>query len=376
MKKIDYRFKLVYAFGMIFIVSGHAFGGGIESLTHFFVPLYSFHVAFFVFASGYFYSRKSENHVGSYLWKKVKTLMIPLFIWHFIYGLIVYFLHRHGFTIGDDISFYTLFINPLTNGHAFNFDLAGWFVAPLFYIQVVNVLFRKLLGLINKNINEWVFFGIYLGLGMFGVYLVSKGYNQNYWLPLVRSLYLLPFFALGTLYKERLEKYDRIPNVLYFAILFIGKALVVRHYGEVPTVSAAFPADFNNLLTPFLIPLLGIAFWFRVCKILEPALGNSRLTRLIGDHTYPIMIHHLFGFFIFKTILALIAKYTSHLQDFNFVLYKSDVWYCYAGSNLYKMMDVVAGIAFPLVLYFLYSRAWIFIKEKFFKDNTTKIKTQ
>ena len=193
MKKVDYRFKLVYAFGMIFIVSGHAFGGGIESLTHFYVPLYSFHVAFFVFASGYFYSRRSEDNVGGYIWKKIKTLIIPLYIWHIGYGILVYFLNHHGFDLGDDLSFNSLIINPLTNGHAFRFDLAGWFVAPLFYIQILNILVRKLLGSINKNISEWVYFSIYLGLGIVGVYLVSRGYNQDLWLPLVRTLYLLPF---------------------------------------------------------------------------------------------------------------------------------------------------------------------------------------
>ena len=71
-EKNDYRFKLLYAIGMIIVVAGHCGGdGGFSLMYEFFTP-YSFHLALFVFCSGYFYKDTSERTVGKYVLKKVK----------------------------------------------------------------------------------------------------------------------------------------------------------------------------------------------------------------------------------------------------------------------------------------------------------------
>ena len=58
--KTDYRFKILYAIGMIMVVAGHyTEGGGINILANWF-PYYGFHLGLFLFASGYFYKEK-EN---------------------------------------------------------------------------------------------------------------------------------------------------------------------------------------------------------------------------------------------------------------------------------------------------------------------------
>ena len=63
--------------------------------------------------------------------------------------------------------------------------------------------------LINNNITEWLFFLISIALGILGNLLACMGYLQNWWLVLVRMLYFVPFYELGILYKNRLEKYDK-----------------------------------------------------------------------------------------------------------------------------------------------------------------------
>lgn len=55
--QIDYRFKILYAVGMIMVVSGHAYGGGISIISDWF-PYGGLHLALFVFCSGYFYKSK------------------------------------------------------------------------------------------------------------------------------------------------------------------------------------------------------------------------------------------------------------------------------------------------------------------------------
>lgn len=53
----NYTFKLLYALGIIFICAGHCKNGGFSLFYEFFPP-YSFHLALFMFASGYFYKTK------------------------------------------------------------------------------------------------------------------------------------------------------------------------------------------------------------------------------------------------------------------------------------------------------------------------------
>ena len=44
---------------------------------------------------------------------------------------------------------------------------------------------------------------------------------------MVRILYFAPFYAMGIFYKKILEKYvDRIPSVVYFAIVFAAKLMI------------------------------------------------------------------------------------------------------------------------------------------------------
>ena len=85
-EKTNYQFKLVYAIGMILIVANHCGNGGV-SLFYEFFPAYAFHLGLFIFTSGYFYKEISEENIKEYVCKKVKHLILPLYLYNFIYAL-------------------------------------------------------------------------------------------------------------------------------------------------------------------------------------------------------------------------------------------------------------------------------------------------
>lgn len=58
-KYVDYRFKILYALGMVLVVMGH--GAYPTSLLTEWFPAYSFHLGLFAFCSGYFYKPKVEE---------------------------------------------------------------------------------------------------------------------------------------------------------------------------------------------------------------------------------------------------------------------------------------------------------------------------
>ena len=222
-RKTDYRFKLLYAFAIIMVVLDHADGGGLALKTDWYLygglPL-----PLFIFCSGYFYRDADEDHAGMYIRRKAKTLLIPMYLYTIAYGLIVQLLRAKGFAMGGDLTPENILIAPLVNGHQFVYNMGGWFIAPLFMVEIYNLLVRKLLKLINPQISETVFFVIGILSGLAGNQLACMGFLAGWRLALVRMLYFVPFYSLGIFYRRILEKTDRkIPSFRLFTVIFAIK---------------------------------------------------------------------------------------------------------------------------------------------------------
>lgn len=352
-KKVDYRFKLLYAFGMIFVVAGHCFNGGVSLLYEWFPP-YMFHLGLFAFASGYFYKDCSEEKPLKYIWKKTKNLLIPLYCWNIFYAVVVSLLSLKGFTIGAGVTLEKLLLDPIMTGHQFIYNLGGWFIIPLFMMEVFNLLFRCCLKKMDNARNkEILIFICYACMGVLGIYLAEKGFAYSWWLVLVRMLYFASFYGLGTFYQRVLEKHDTLPGIVYFSIIGLLQLVVLYRFGGVPVYSPAWFNDFTNgPVLPFIQGYIGIAFWLRVCRILEPVLGKNKYVNRIADNSFSIMINHLLGFMLVKTVFALLSKVTPLMQDFNWDAYKTDIWYFYLphGTNQFLILYLIAGIVFPICL--------------------------
>lgn len=102
---------------------------------------------------------------------------------------------------------------------------------------------------------------------------------------------------------------------------------------------------------PIVTGVLGILFYMRVADIFEPVAAHSKTILLIADNTYSIMINHLAGIFIQKTIYAAISKFTSLFSDFDWPNYQGDIWWYYVPREVsYTLiLYVIAGMTFPLL---------------------------
>lgn len=324
-RDIDYRFKFLYVIGIISVVFGHS-GYGI-SLFYDWFPPYSFHLPLFAFCSGYFYNEASTDHVLKYILHKVKRLIVPFYLWNFFYGMFIVFVHQFGFNIGwgVGVNLYNLLIEPIYGGHQFLYNLGGWFVVPLFMVQIFNVLLRKLLAFIRIRINEYLLFSFSFILGITGVNLGNLGYAQNcWWLFLIRILCIMPFYEFAILYKNKLEKKDYMPNVVYFGLILCTQLLIITFNGGAITYSLSWCSDFpDNVFMPYIQSTIAIMFWLRVSRILLPIIENNKFILIISDNTYSIMINQYLGFMLIKTIFAVIHKYTIFCRDFNMSEYKN-----------------------------------------------------
>ncbi|NBH24597.1 hypothetical protein D3Z60_02030 [Lachnospiraceae bacterium] len=74
-------------------------------------PYNSFFIPMFCFISGYFFNPEKANNLVRYLLHKVHTLLMPFFVWNFIYGILITLLrHTNLVFYGSDLSIKTLFI--------------------------------------------------------------------------------------------------------------------------------------------------------------------------------------------------------------------------------------------------------------------------
>ena len=350
-KTVDYRFRLLYALGMIFVVSGHAEGGGISLLYDWFPP-YAFHLGLFVFCSGYFYKDSYEQDLPGFLARKAKTLLLPMYLWNFFYALLVLLLRRAGFTIGLMPSFRTLVTMPLYEGSQFEYNMGAWFVVPLFLVECLTVLFRRLCPVSGSGKRECAAFAFSLLLGAAGVWLARRGFRRGWELVVVRTLYFLPFYALGIFYRRVLEALDRLPHGVYFAIVFFIQYLIVILCGRIPYYTPSRCDDFvEGGIVPFLVGFNAIAFWLRVAKLLEPRFGRDAWLNAIADNSYSIMVNQFLGFMLLKAGFAVLKLVTGRCQNFDMALFKSELSYFYApGGRIFYIFYLAAGLLVPILM--------------------------
>ena len=350
-KKIEYEFKILYAFSIIFIVMSHCYGGGISFFNEIF-PYCTFAISPFLFTSGYFYKPEYEQNVWQYIIKKIKRLIIPLYMWNFFIGILILIIQNFGFCPNEHVNFQNLFIAPITDGLQFTLNFGSWFIFPLFMTQVLNITVRKFFRFLNINVNEIIFLICCILLGCLGVILSTNNLNQGFFLILNRILFFIPFFGMGIFYRKY-KNYDNLSNLKYFSIILLSALIIIYFNDGMPFVSVNI-GDLKTsfILLPYIIGALGTAFWFRISKILVSSIGKSKYISLLADNTYAIMIGQFLGFKVAGGIFALLQLYTPYCQNFNVQAWKT-VWnYYYLPHNLSQMLIIytIAGIIFPILL--------------------------
>jgi len=348
---VDYRFRLLYALGMIFVVSGHAEGGGV-SLFYDWFPPYAFHMGLFVFCSGYFYKDSYTQDLPGFLARKARTLILPMYLWNLFYALLVVVTRRFGFTIGFLPSFETLVSMPLYEGSQFEYNMGAWFVVPLFLVECMTVLFRRLCPVSGSRRRETAAFVLSLLLGALGVWLAQHGFRRAWELLVVRTLYFLPFYGLGIFYRRVLEDWDRLSHGPYFVLVFLAQYLIIILCGRIPYYTPSRCDDFiEGGIVPFIVGFVPIAFWLRAAKILEPSLGRGPWLNAIASNSYSIMVNQYLGFMAVKAGFAVLKTVTGRCQDFDMGLFKSELSYFYApGGRIFFIFYLAAGLLVPILM--------------------------
>lgn len=327
----DPTFKMLYVLAIIMIVDGHV--GSSDYLDFNGLLRYqNYHIALFMFVSGYFLNL--TRGCKEFFARKTLRLLVPLFLWNAAYGALCWYLNRYrGFSLGGEFNLYNLLYAPLVDGHQFIYNMASWFLVPLFLVQAIGFLIlrpfaahaaslaaSKNAALVSPSLKipaasltapvspslklpAVLFFVLALALGCIALAYAPENHGaRTLALTALRTLYFLPAFAFGFLYRHALQKYDTVSTPLYlFAVLAALTYLTGRFpgYNHVPSWLDAVNAP---ALAIYAISLLAILFWLRVARVLSPLLAKSRPLQYIADHTFDIMMHHFAGFMLAKAL--------------------------------------------------------------------------
>ncbi len=361
---------------MVMVVAGHI-GYNIMTVGELF-PYYSFHVPLFMFISGYFYKESEEKHPFVYVKKKVCRLLVPYLAWNLVYGIVAWAMRAGGFAMGEGVSLRTLLLAPFLHGYQFIYNYAAWFVPVLFVIEMMNLFarmavrwaMRRIQDMTDKDLEgvvEWLMLAGSLVVGMAVVWFAIGGHVWGNYKAFGRILFLFPCFQMGQFYNKKLEKYDKLGNLAYFAVV-VGSQTILGVCCNGLAFSSVWCTGFaNGPVIPYVTTVSGIAFWLRIAKLSEPLLKESRLVRYLGQHTFAVMMHHVMAFMLVKTVIAGIAVYTGYCADFDFGEFYTNIDYYYLvrGAEQFKMVYLAAGIMAPLGLHYCVER----LKKRVLKRN-------
>lgn len=283
--------------GILFVVLGHCFPPQ-QGLTNY---LYSFHIAFFFFISGYFIPKEPyHNKFKDYWQKRFKRLMLP----YFIYGLFTYLVWVFiGRNFGVNKQLDVAPLKPLLGlfyGNGFDnylvFNIAIWFLPALFSTLIIYFLLWKIL---KQKIAVSVAVLLLLVIGyldsLYGTIRLPWGIN-------------ISFIAIFFVYLGHQSKYilEKIWIFTKFTDLALGILLLwIGYLFQILNSGVSFNSHSYGNIFYFLISagssILGYA-------IITKILLDNKVFQFLGINSLRILALHILSFSVISAIIKYVFK--------------------------------------------------------------------
>lgn len=318
----NYTFRLLYVLAIFMIIDGHIGSYDYLSFNGIF-PYQNYHIALFVFASGYFINLNRSYR--DFFIHKFNKLILPLYLWNFVYGGLSYYLNTyHGFSLGSTFTLHNLLFAPIVDGHQFIYNMASWFLVPLFLVQLISFIILKPFYTEQKAFSRFVLYGysgiaLLLGFAALQAAPANEG-QRTLLLTCFRSFYFLVFYAFGIMYRFILEKHDTLNTPLYLVFVIVATIFLRVIFPECDIVPSWLAFTAAPIWSVYMVSILAILFWLRIAKVFTPVIKESTILNYISTHTFDIMMHHFIGFMLVKAAL-------SPLGSFDLAEFKHSIWY-------------------------------------------------
>lgn len=366
-RKSNKAFMILSAFGILFVVDAHL-GSNMPFFTQIF-PYNSFFMPMFAFISGYFFSEKhlqSWNHLFRFTCRKIKTLLVPYFLWIVFYGVLTAVLRLcHILEVGE-ISFIDLIHNIITGGTSFGFNDPAWFVPLLLCVIIGYSVIRKVFG---KHWNDTAAMIVFAVFGAAAVALSQTSFRTHNTFMLMKVPCFLQYYHLAVFFRNKLERYfDRASTLtVCLGAVLVNIVLLIIYGYEMSFPLYATMGGFQPKapFLPLLTSITGIAFWLKISKLLVPVLGQNKLVNFISDNTAFIMTHHLAVKHLFIGLLLLARNLGAEcFNGIDVAQYRLYAWYSYSEYPWCNTACFLFTVAVLVLLCKLFQRITASVSQK------------
>lgn len=205
-----------------------------------------------------------------------------------------------------------------------------------------------------------------IALYLISLYAAFHGYVQydevnainNIKLGIDRALFCVLFYHFGYTYHHQLERIDDF-SINKIVGLFVFNALLLGG------VSSQIWMDIRSMTFPvhkYWLPMVeacsGIWLSLQISSILQHYVKNKALIHYIGRHTFSIMTHQQFFFWMANSMLFLINYWGIwELSSFSYDRYMLEIYYrIEAHPPLNRLIYLVAGVMGPVCCCWLYEK--------------------
>lgn len=338
---MNHKMNILKALGIIAVVAGHA---GTNFLS--WVPVYSFHMPLFIFISGYFFH---EYNFFAWFKKRFRHMLVPFLGWNAFYGIVVTLLLWSGLTaLGSPISLRGLLWDPFTYCWAYVFNGPSWFIGTLFLVQAVYLLIRKYIS------HDWGLLLITLGCYIGAIWLANNGYSHwenNAGIAVERMMFCLIFYHVGYLYRHRWEQYDGFSFTKIMGVIFVNGCILAFVTPNIMTNIHQMAVQDKPVFVPLIVACTGIWLYLQVADILQDKVSPTSVLSYIGQHTFSVMIHHQFFFWLFNTFLLFLkTMHVLSLNTFNYHQYMTNEYFrITAYGPINDALYLLVGLFGPLL---------------------------
>lgn len=298
--------------GILAVVAGHASSG---VALYPFTP-YSFHMPLFFFLSGIFFAEHHVEKVVPVLKKNVKSLLLYSTFFYLFYACVCQVLAFYGFSsFSEPFSIKKILLNQFGGSGAYVFTAAYWFIPCLFFVRVYfSTVHTRLFAFLNRRegqddlVVSVTFLLFYLVLGLAAVGYSVAMYNSQAvdWnkIPCLRFAFALFFYYLGALF-QRYDLQRFLKHVLVLIALYAIQQQLWVASGNLDFWMQA--SKYQNAYLPVVGSVISIAFFYGLSDIFAKNQSCSAVLGYVGRNSFPILLHHLFGFFIINLLLCMMG---------------------------------------------------------------------
>ena len=364
-----------YAIAGLLVVASHAHGA-IDIATNT-LPLYSYQIGMFLFASGWFYHERHEQHPIAWAWKRIKRLIVPLFALNAAYGIIGNLVAPViGFEFIPPMSFDTLIRQPMLGGDMFMLDNPLWFVFPFFCATTLDFAAHAIFdairdALASSKTNGRTGIAIDVGFAIaYTLAFVIIGTLPGFVSPppsskhalMARVLFMLPLIAYGRVISHhvpRIAKANASTSVLMIFVSLCVAVLMGTLIGDTAFLAAraSFPA---GPIPPLITSMCGIIAWLGVSQLIGDKVGRLPPTDALARSTMSLMANQITGFELLN-LLFLGLDNVGIINGFETQKFVTDVWYelrpvmtnTVNGSQVgdaFGFLYLIAGVLFAMLL--------------------------